>query len=210
MDIRIDVRGIEEVKAALNRIPEAARGRAMAQALKRTAEKGRTMIDRAIRDEYLIPRERILNSIETSRSGSYEGGTLTASIDIWGSSSKRGRSANIIRYMEKSVTLAEARRRAKAGTLAKLHKGRKLPILRFRFRKGGGVKTVAGAFVGNKGRTVFRRIGPGRLPIEAIQIIDLPQMFTATKIKRPVLQGIERVLVEEAERAVRFALSRGA
>ena len=210
MNLTIDVRGVPEVKAALNRLSEAAQGRAMAQALKRTADKGRTEIGRAVRADYNISADLVRSSISSSRLGSFERGTLSAVIAIYGTSSRRGRSANVIRYLEKSITLAEAKRRRKAGTLTAGNAARQFPVLRFKFKKGGGSKTIEGAFIGNRGRTVFRRVGPGRLPLEAIRIIDLPQMFTASKIQSRVLERINRELVAEAERAVRFAIQRGA
>ena len=77
--------------------------------------------------------------------------------------------------METKVTLAERRRRRKAGTLSEL---------RFKIRRAGGQKMIEGAFIG--GRTVFRRIGKDRLPIEALATIGIPQMFTAKKINLPV------------------------
>jgi hypothetical protein len=57
-------------------------------------------------------------------------------------------------------------------------------------------------FVGNKGRTVFRRTGPKRLPIEPVRTIDVPQMFNQrriNKIVRDVMQqDFARILTSEA------------
>jgi len=69
--------------------------------------------------------------------------------------------------------LAEARRRSRRGTMNQLH---------FQIKRAGGKKMIKGAFIGNKGRTVFIREGRERLPIKALATIDVPQMFNARRI----------------------------
>ena len=50
-------------------------------------------------------------------------------------------------------------------------------------KKAGGRKVVRGAFIGNKGRTVFKRVGKNRLPIKALKTLSVPQMFNEKRLK---------------------------
>jgi hypothetical protein len=172
------------------------------------AAKGKTEVDRAVRDEYVIDAARVRNAISVRRA-SAKREHFEAVIDIFGSTKKRGRSLNVIHFMERKVTLAQARSRAKKRELyVKGRGGRLLPILRFVFKRGAGPKTIDGVFIGNKGRTVFRRVGNSRLPIEPVQVIDVPQMFRSKKVSQRVLDRINRELPVEIQRAVRATLAR--
>jgi hypothetical protein len=203
----VDVRELVNLQAKLASLPGELKDRAVAAALNRTAEKARTEIDRAVRDEYVISSDRVRSSIAL-RQASAARGTLTAEVQIFGSPSKRGRSMNVIAFMERKVSLAEARRRGKRNELFVQSKGRLLPILRFVFKRGSGAKVIEGAFVGNKGRTIFRRVGKARLPIEPIRVIDVGQMFRSKKVSRRVLDRINRDLPVEVDRAVKSVIAR--
>lgn len=55
--------------------------------------------------------------------------------------------------------------------------------------KRRGARVIFGkGFIANKGRTAFERVGKERLPIRALQTIDVPQMFNARRIKGKVRQ----------------------
>ncbi len=207
MKFEVDVRELVNLQAKLASLPAELKDRAVAAALNRTAEKARTEIDRAVRDEYVISSDRVRSSIAL-RQASAARGTLTAEVQIFGSPSKRGRSMNVIAFMEKKVSLAEARRRGKRNELFVQSKGRLLPILRFVFKRGSGSKVIEGAFVGNKGRTIFRRVGKARLPIEPIRVIDVGQMFRSKKVSRRVLDRVNRDLPIEMDRAVKSVIAR--
>lgn len=207
MKLEVDVRELVNLQAKLAALPVELRDRALAAGLNRTAQKAQTEIDRAVRDEYVISSDRVRNSLAL-RQASAARSQFSAEIQIFGSPSKKGRSANVIAFMEKKVSLAEARRRAKRGDLFVQSKGRLLPILRFVFKRGSGPKVIEGAFIGNKGRTVFRRIGKARLPIEPVRVIDVGQMFRSKKISKRVLDRINRDLPVEMDRAVKSVLAR--
>ncbi len=67
---------------------------------------------------------------------------------------------------------------------------------------------IPGLFIANQGRTVFKRVGKARLPIEAVSTIDVPSMFGARRISRRVLDRVQRELGVEVRRAVNLVLSR--
>jgi hypothetical protein len=208
--LTVDVRQLTDLEARLRNVPGELHDRVLIAGLNKVAEKGKTEVDRAIRDEYVIDAARVRNSVAVYRAYVKGGGNrLEATINIFGSSKKRGRSLNVIHFMERKVSLAEARRRAKRKELfVRGRTGRLLPILRFTFKRGAGSKTIEGAFIGNDGRTVFRRVGPQRLPIEPVQVIDVPQMFRSRKVSQRVLDRINRELPIEMDRAVKAVMLR--
>lgn len=171
---------------------------AAAAALNKTADKARTAMTREITSEFMLQASMVRNVLEVSRA-SKRLDKLVAVLRAFGSSSKRGRSLNLIRFLEKSVTLAEVRRRRKTGTLN---------TLRFRIRRGQGPKMIPGAFVGNKGRTIFQRVGKSRLPIKGVQTVDVPQMFNTRRINARVVELIQREFPIEFERAAKLFTDR--
>ena len=206
MKFTVDVRELHDLDRRIAQVPHELRGFAIAAALNKVADKGKTEVDRAVRDEYLIDAARVRNAVRVRRASSSRD-HFVATIDIFGSARQRGRSLNVIHFMEKKVSLAAARRRAKKRELFVVGKGgRLLPILRFAFRRGSAGKVIEGAFVGNKGRTIFRRIGRERLPIEPVQVIDVPQMFGSKRVATRVMDRINRELPVEIDRAVELAI----
>lgn len=197
MQINFQINGIPELKKKLESLTGPQMKSAMSMAINKTAAKGQSEITRAITERYQIKASEVRNSMSLRSSKS---GTLEAEISIFGSTKKRGRSLNMIHFVEKKVTLAEARKRAKKGTLNQL---------RFSVIKGTGLKTITGdpalkngAFIGNKGRTVFMRTGKDRLPIKAVQVIGVGQMFNFKPINARVKKKIEEEFAVEMNRAV--------
>jgi hypothetical protein len=197
MQINFQISGIPDLKKKLESLTGKQMKSAMSMAINKTAAKGQSEITRAITERYQIKASEVRNSMSLRPSRT---GTLEAEITIFGSTKKRGRSLNMIHFVEKKVTLAEARKRAKKGTLNQL---------RFSVIKGTGLKTIAsdpalknGAFIGNKGRTVFQRVGKGRTPIRAVQVIGVGQMFNFKPINARVKKKIEEEFAVEITRAV--------
>lgn len=197
MQISLNITGIPELKKKLESLTGSQMKSAMSMAINKTAAKGQSEITRAITERYQIKASEVRNSMSLRRS---KPGQLEAEISIFGSTKKKGRSLNMIHFVEKKVTLVEGRKRAKNGTLNQL---------RFQVIKGTGLKTITGdptlkngAFIGNKGRTVFQRVGKGRLPIKPVQVIGVGQMFNFKPINARVKKKIEDEFVVEMTRAV--------
>lgn len=154
--------------------------KAMASALNKTVAQAKTAMSREIRAEFNMSAARVSESLRITRATARAGRVyLEAALE---SKNKRGRSLNLINFMEKSTTLAQARKRAKAGTLGQLF---------VQIKRKGGKKPLGSAFIGNKGRTVFVRTGKARLPIKALQTIDVSQMFNTRRVNAKVVQLIE-------------------
>ena len=74
-------------------------------------------------------------------------------------------------------------------------------------RRDGGMADMRPAFVGNDGRTVFRRTGKDRLPIEPVQTIGVPQMFTSSKVQRTVRDCISANFPRIFEAELRYRMA---
>ncbi|MEW6612694.1 MAG: phage tail protein [Pseudomonadota bacterium] len=196
--IKIDIRhNIREQAAQLAKLGRELQDKAVAMALNKTADKGKTEMTRAITSEFNIKASDVRPQLNV-RKASAKGINLVALLQAF-ASKRKGRSLNLIRFLERKVTLAEARRREKRGTLNQLG---------FQIKKRGGVKQIKGAFIGNKGRTVFIREGKERTPIKSLQTIDVPQMFNTRRINERVVRRIQKEFPVEFARAVQLLLNR--
>jgi hypothetical protein len=195
--IAIELKGIDAVQRQLQRLAGPEMERATTMAINKVAAKAQTEADRAIRERFVIPRDQVRGSMVLIRARRGRM-AIEAVLQIFGSPTRRGRSMNLVRFMERSVTLAQHRKRAKQGD-KQLH---------FKILRRSGLKTISGAFLGNKGRTVFRRTGDERLPIEPVQVVGVGQMFNTRAIRERVLLRINRELEVEIGRAVELAISR--
>jgi hypothetical protein len=197
--VKVDIRGIEQVKQRLARIPRDLAPKVIQPALNKTAEKGQAEATRAITSEYAVKATDVRNSISLRKA---KDGQLQAIIEVFGSPSKRGRSMNLIRFL----AIAQSRGRASRVRGKKVTKNEIAAVgrqLGFLIRRAGGIKTIPGAFIGNKGRTVFIREGKSRLPIKALQVIGFSQMFSSRKIIQRVVNRINESLPVEIDRAMK-------
>jgi hypothetical protein len=196
--IRMNVRtNFPDVARAMRSLPEKVANQAMTRALNKTVEQARPEMARRISSEFVISTTAAKARLSITRA-SVRGGNLRVEAMLEATRKGKGRSMNVIAFMERKVTLAEARRRAKNGTLAQL---------RFKIHRRGGMKTINGAFVGNKGRTIFRRTGSARTPIEAVNTIDVPQMFNTRRLNEVVRKAMLSKFQEIFAREARYALS---
>jgi hypothetical protein len=193
LTIKTDFAGVE---TALKRLQDDIGKRALASAMNKTVDLARTQMTREIAGEFNVTSGYVRERLRVRRAAA-KGLVLEAAL-IGGKGGRR-RSANIIAFVEKSVSLAQARKRAKAGTLDQLF---------VKVKRRGGKKPLRGAFIGNKGRTVFERVGKERLPIKPVQTIDVAQMFNTRKINAAVVRMIRQRFPEVFEREARFYVDR--
>lgn len=182
-----------EVMRELRKLPEQVRDGAMASALNRTIEQGRTAAIREITSEYNVKakyvRERLIMRKARRSDGAY---LVTASL---AGGNGRNRAANIITFGARQTS-----------------KGVSVSI-----RKGGGRKLIGNAFIGNKGRTVFVR-EPGTTmasrakyggtkhaeQIRPVQTIDVPQMFTQRRINAAIESVLRERFMEIFKREAKY------
>jgi hypothetical protein len=207
--IKVDIRGMDAVQKNLARISdELKRGKAIGAALNKTGQKAKAEVNRAIVQRYAIKAGEVRNSVYL-RSARAKANDLQAVIEIFGSPSKRGRSMNLVRFLAavQAAGRAHKTRGARGNRKALAALGAQLG---FQITRSGGLKQIEGAFLGNKGRTVFQRTGPGRLPIAPVQVIGVSQMFSSRAIRTRVMAKINADLPVEVRRAVEMILARSA
>jgi hypothetical protein len=196
LTIKVDTRAVQ---AMLKGLGDAVQGTAIREAVNKAAAKGNTEMKRRISREFNLPSRDVGSQLDVTKARK-GAGAITAT--ILALPKRRGKRAlNVIEFLERKVTLAEARRRLKSGTRN---------VLRFEIRRGRKV-TIPGSFIAtaNRGTFVAQRVGKSRLPIKSVQTIDVPQMFNTQRIKREVVRKLEaELLPQEIDRAIQYALRR--
>ena len=194
-----------DVQRSLAALRKEISGPASVRALNRTVEQARTSMSREIRAEFNMSPADVNAALKVRRASKSQGQFyLSAELS---SPSKRGRSLNLVRFMQRSVTLAAYRKRIKAGE-GNTGRGNKALELRFKIKKSGAAVGVKGAFIGNKGRTVFIRTGKARLPIKAVQTIDVAQMFNTQRISKRVVEFINKAYPKNVASEIRYYTDR--
>lgn len=202
--ITVKVEGLDSVRRKLESMQRDMRAKVLQPAINKVAEKARAEINRVIPQEFNVKASEVRNAIEIRKARS---GKIEAVISIFGSKSKRGRSMNLIHFLA-AVQAAGQAIKVRGG------KGRKSELaalqkqLGFLIKKGGGLKKIQGAFIGNKGRTIFIREGRERLPIKPLQVIGFSQMFNTKRISKRVMDKINHDLPIEVDRAIKLMLER--
>lgn len=203
MRMNLQITGMAEVKAELARLSGAEKDRAISAAMNRLAQKGRAEIVRAVTSQYALRADEVRESISLHQASAARH-TLAAAISIFGSTRRRGRSLNMVHFLSVLASGIKTRgTRAKKGEIKALAQQ-----LGFTIRRGGGLKQIPGAFVLNKGRTVFMRTGADKTPVKPVQVIGVAQMFNSRLIRTRVLEKIQDDMGIEVRRAVEMVIAR--
>lgn len=184
-----------QVQRALDQLQDEVAAKATARAVNATIAQAKTEMGRQIRQEYVVDARFVRERLRIKRATFFKG---ALAIEATLSATEKPRSANLIRF---------AARRVKAGVSVKI-------------KRAGARKVVQGAFIGNKGRTVFERVpgsvmksrskSKGKLHREAIkpmQTIDVPQMFNAKRINAAVVAAMRAKFPAIFERELAYALA---
>ncbi|MGB2832973.1 MAG: phage tail protein [Methylotenera sp.] len=193
LSIKTDFKNVQQ---SLDRLSTDLQKRVVPAALNKVIAKAKTEMKQQITSEFNLKSSEVADRLRIIKAGR-ELAKWVAVLDPF-ASKKRGRSLNVIHFLENKTTLSQAKKRGKAGTLNQLH---------FQIKRVGGQKLISGAFIGKKGRTVFVRTSGDRLPIKALSTIDVPQMFKTKRIQSKVLARIEKEMQVEFDRAIAAALS---
>lgn len=205
MIMRFDIQGLAEIQQRLATLTTQQQTQVMVPAINKVATAARAEMTRAITTEYAISARSVRSSVDIQRASRNR---VTAQLDIFGSPSRRGRSQNLIHFLAAVQTSRGAQRtRGSRATRRELQSvGQQLG---FRIKRNAGLKQIEGAFVGNKGRTIFKRTTAARLPIEPVQVIGVSQMFNSRQISQRILDKIAADLPIEFDRALARLLARG-
>lgn len=158
--------------------------KATARALNKMTTQAQTEMSKQIRAVYNISAAKVKEKLFTKRA-SFKGGVLGLQAELFSrDKSGKRRAINLINF---------GARATKRGLTVKI-------------KKQGGRVVVPTGFIGNKGRTTFKRLGLARLPIGPLQTIDVPQMFNTKRISAAVIAMIRGKFPTIFEREVAFAL----
>ena len=196
--IEVRVLGIDAVQDRLRQVASDLQPKVLGPAINKVAEKARAEISRAIPQEFAVKASEVRNAVSLRKARS---GDIEATITVFGSTSRRGRSMNLIHFLaavqQAGKTIKKRGVKASKADLSALNRQ-----LGFLIKRGGGLKKIEGAFVGNQGRTIFRREGKARLPIEPLQVIGFSQMFSSRKISTRIMTKIDADLLIEINRSI--------
>lgn len=195
--ITINIRNnFPEVARSLDRVAYDSGNKAMVRALNATIDQGKTQMARQISKEFRISTSTAKDRLAV-RKAFAKGGVLRFEASLEATKRGKGRSLNLIQFVENKVLLSEGRRRAKGGTVSQV---------RFQIKRTGGKKMIKGAFIANAGRTVFIRTGKSRLPIKALNTIDVPQMFNTKRVNSIVREVMLKRFETNFRRELRSVL----
>jgi len=156
-----------EVQKQLDGLRREVAQQATARALNRTIEQAKTAMSKEIRSEFVLPAATVNQSLMISRAR-FKGGQLGLEATLSSISQPGKRSLNLAHF--------QARQTARGVT--------------FKIKRGGPRQLIPGAFLINGGKTVMIREGKKRLPIKALQTINVSQMFNTKRINATVVQVI--------------------
>ena len=188
---------LEGARERMNAAKKGLGDRATVSALNKTAAQAQTQMSKLIRQDYNISASLVRERLRVRRA--VRRGEYAFEAALLGNANNQTRAMNLIHFLEKKVTLAEGKRRGKAGTQN---------LLFFKIKKTGAKINVKGTFIGNKGRTIFKRTGSTRLPIAPKQTIGVPQMFNTKKNRGAVEKLIREVFPRVFQKEAAFYLSR--
>lgn len=206
LSMKVELFGFDELKRKIDLLPTEMRDKAIRPAINKVADKGTAELTRAITDEYAVKANEVRNAVWVRKA---HGDLLEAVVTVFGSAKRRGRSLNLIHFLA-AVQAAGKAHAVRGKRVSKADRAALDQQLGFLIKKAGGIKKIEGAFIGNKGRTVFIREGKGRLPIKPLQVIGFSQMFNSKRVSARVMKKINDELPVEVDRAVALLFARGA
>lgn len=163
--------------------------KALVRALNKTIDQGKTEMARSISKEFRISVGTAKDRLSVTRA-SAKAGSVRFEAKLEATRRGQGRSMNLIHFV--------------TNLPKKTRKG--VSQVKFQVKRGGGRKSITGAFVGNQGRTLFIRTGKERKPIQALNTIDIPQMFNAQRINSVVRQVMLARFKTNFDRELRVVL----
>jgi hypothetical protein len=173
-----------DIAKALDAMSNNLATRVSLRAVNDMAAQAKTRMSKAITDEFNITATKVKSKLWVTKAN-FRDGRFRISAELLGSVGNKRNAINVIAFSAKQ---------AKTGVSV-------------RIKKAGGRKIIKGAFIANKGRTVFERVGPNRKPIKPVNTIDVAQMFTARKTNGDVVRFINSKFPEIFNRQLAFALS---
>lgn len=181
--IKMSIRhNFKDVARQMDKMADDVSRKVMVRALNKTIDQGKKQMASEISKEFMVTRKQAEDRLHVTRCTLRNELQMFVSLESLNKrSAASGRSMNLIHFVEKKVSMAEAKRRRKGGTLNQL---------RVKIKRQGGAKILRNAFIATNKKTggtaVFMRAGKDRMPIEAKSTIDIPSMFNTRRINEAV------------------------
>lgn len=207
--LKVDVQhNIREAAASLAKLKTDLQTKAVNAALNKTADKARAEMTRRVTAEFNIKAKDVRSQTQVRRVQGSSGAQIAV---LYAFPRRRGhRSRNVMLFDAKP-----APGKTKKRVPVQLKNGQWVTItvpvgggVTVKIKKNGPRKLIKGAFIANKGRTVFARTGDGR-KIKAVETIDVPSMFSTWRIQESVIKKIKADFPVELQRAVAMYLAKG-
>lgn len=179
----------------LAQLPQKIADRVTVRALNTTIDQGKTEMAREISRVFRIPVGQAKARLAV-RKASFKGDALRLEAMLEATRKGKGRSMNLIAFQTGALTKRTAKKAGRANAVGQIG---------FQIKRDGGRKVIPGAFIGNKGRTMFIRTGKPRLPIAALNTIDIPQMFNTRRINQIVREVMKQRFVKNFNRELASA-----
>ena len=193
MQIRIQT-NFPDVQRQLEALRKDIAEKALRSAVNKTISQAQTQMIRGITSEFNIRTSKVREKLYVRRAYAAAGRYGIAA--VLGSTTPtrgKGKAINVIEFLK--------------GQAGRPRKGKR-PELRFKIKKQGAAKTITGSFVGNKGRTVFARVGLGRLQIKPVSTVGVGEMFVTKRINDKVIAFIHSKFVELFDHDVAYFTQR--
>lgn len=186
--MRIEVQhNFGDLAKRLDEVREDLRNKAIPRALNKVVEGAKGRMATEVSAEYKITKREVNENLRTE-SASAKAGKFFMSARLYAPSRKKGRGFNMIRFV----------------VGAKIKGGWGKRQLKIQVKRSGGKQQITGAFIGNHGRTVFVRVGKGRIPIEAKTTVDVPQMFNTKRVNKRVRDYINQRMPIVLQQEINF------
>lgn len=217
--IQISLRNnFPDVKRKLQGLADDVANKVLVRSMNKSIASGKTDMAREISKEFMVTVGDAKNRLYVTYAkakGKYKFSAELMATRKRGLHGNDWRGMNLIAFVERSVSLAQFKKRVKAGeggsqTLKNGGSFQKALQLRFKIKRTGGQKMLPGAFIATsaktKGTAVFMREGKSRFPILTKTTIDIPQMFNTKRVNKVVVDSILKNFERHFERELRVVL----
>lgn len=184
-----------QVQRQLDQLQKDVANKALASALNKTVAQAKTAMSKEIRAEFNMDAATVSQSLRIDRARA-SGARLSLSASLSSVSKKGGRSLNLARFIGAGALKSFGSRKNRSRSPS------------FKVKRGGPRMSIPGSFLINNGKTLMIREGKARLPIKALQTIDVPGMFNTRRINAKVIAFIKAKLPTIFDNEARYFTER--
>ncbi len=168
--IKVDTKELKDMRKRYSKVQSQAKT-VIARAMTRVGDNARTNAKKEIAKDYVIKSGDVNKTLSSTKASATSTSTIVRS-------KSRGTGLDKYKFTPKKVR----------------GKGEVPKVIKAAVKKGGSVKKIKNAFVGNKnGLKIFVREGKKRLPIRRLYGPPAPEMFNQKRIREPVEEAAHKM-----------------